>query len=79
MNPTMMQKIRYGLRCAALKQGHLLGGHDNRVYIANRKGHNILRIDWREGKWVAYGGADWGQTEVTDIIKQAVKRFYGVM
>lgn len=74
-HPTMIAKIRAGLRCAALKRGHEMGGHANRVYIANRKGHNILRINWLgNGNFVAYGGADWGQTDVTKIVKQALKR-----
>lgn len=75
VHPTMIQKIRDGLRHAALGNGHLMGGHGNRVYIANAKGHNIMRLDWKgNGKYVVYGGAGWGQTEVTDIVKQAVQR-----
>lgn len=75
VHPTMIVKIRQGLKYAALGQGHMMGGHGNRVYIANSKGHNILRIDWKgSGKFVAYGGTQWGKTEVTDIVKAAVQR-----
>lgn len=75
VHPSMIIKIRNGLRYAALGQGHMMNGHGNRVYIANRKGHNILRIDWKgQGKFVAYGGVQWGQTEVTEIVKEAIKR-----
>jgi hypothetical protein len=28
-HPVMIAKIRHGLRCAALGNGHELGGHDN--------------------------------------------------
>lgn len=75
VHPTMIVKIREGLKHAALGNGHKMGGHGNRVYIANRKGHNIMRIDWKgQGKFVAYGGADWGRTEVTEIVKAAIQR-----
>jgi hypothetical protein len=74
-HPVMIAKIRHGLRCAALGNGHELGGHDNRVYIQNRKGHNIMRIDYKgNGQFVAYGGADWGLTEVTEVVKAALRR-----
>jgi len=74
-HPAMIAKIRQGLKAAALGQGDTMGGHDHRVYITNRKGHNIMRINWLGGgKWVAYGGCDWGRTDITDIIKQALRR-----
>lgn len=74
-HPAMIAKIRQGLTIAAQGKGHDMGGHNNRVYIANRKGHNIMRIDWLgNGKFVAYGGADWGRTEVTEIVKEALQR-----
>jgi len=74
-HPAMIAKIRIGLHCAALGKGHDMGGHGNRVYIQNRKGHNIMRIDYKgNGQFVAYGGADWGLTEVTEIVKAALRR-----
>lgn len=79
LHPTMIRKIRLGLRKAACNKGHEMGGHGKRVYIANRKGHNIMRIDWighgkEGGPFVAYGGADWGRTDITDIVKEAIQR-----
>jgi len=75
VHPTMIAKIRQGLKYAALGQGHMMGGHGNRVYIANAKGHNIMRLNWLgKGKFVVYGGAGWGQIEVTDIVKEAIQR-----
>ncbi|QXV71828.1 hypothetical protein psageK4_174 [Pseudomonas phage psageK4] len=75
VNPVMIAKIRQGLHHAIKCEGHKMGGHGNRVYIQNRKGHNILRIDWKgQGKYIAYGGADWGQTDVTEIVKEALQR-----
>lgn len=76
-HPTMIAKVRAALKDAAMGKGHLHGGHANRVYVQNRKGHNILRIDYKgaaNGGFVAYGGADWGQTVVTDIVKAALVR-----
>lgn len=76
-HPAMIAKIRNALKDAAMGKGHLHGGHANRVYVQNRNGHNILRIDYKgaaKGGFIAYGGADWGQTVVTDIVKGALAR-----
>lgn len=74
-HPTMVAKIRQGLKYAALKQGDKMGGHANRVYVSNSKGHNIMRIDWLgKGQFIVYGGCDWGQTVVTNIVKEALRR-----
>lgn len=76
-HPTMIAKVRAALKDAAMGKGHLHGGHANRVYVQNRNGHNILRIDYKgaaNGGFIAYGGADWGQTIVTDIVKAALVR-----
>jgi hypothetical protein len=75
VHPTMIAKIRQGLHYAIKSEGHKMGGHGNRVYIKNAKGHAIMRLDWKgKGKFVAYGGAGWGQTEVTEIVKEALQR-----
>lgn len=72
VHPTMIKKIREGLKYAALNQGHKMNGHRNRVYIANAKGHNILRIDWKgQGKFIAYGRES---KDVTDMVKEAIQR-----
>lgn len=72
VHPTMIKKIRLGLRYAALNQGHKMNGHNNRVYVANSKGHNILRIDWKgSGKFIAYGRES---KDVTEMVKQAIQR-----
>jgi hypothetical protein len=46
MHPTMIAKIRQGIKYAALGQGHMMNGHDSRVYIQDRHGRNIMRINW---------------------------------
>ncbi|CUR44222.1 hypothetical protein VCM_00003 [Pseudomonas phage VCM] len=72
VHPTMIKKIREGLKYAALNQGHKMNGHRNRVYIANAKGHNILRIDWKgQGKFIAYGRES---KDVTEMVKEAIQR-----
>lgn len=75
IHPTMIAKIRQGLSYAIQGQGQKMNGHGNRVYVKNSKGHAIMRLDWKgQGKFVAYGGAGWGQTEVTEIVKEALQR-----
>lgn len=72
VHPTMIAKIRLGLRYAALNQGDKMNGHGRRVYIANAKGHNILRIDWKgQGKFIAYGHQS---KDVTEMVKEAIQR-----
>lgn len=71
VSPTMIVKIRQGLKYAALGQGHMMNGHGNRVYITNRKGHNILRLDWKHGKFIAYGSES---RDVTEMVKEAIQR-----
>ena len=75
-HPTMTAKIRQGLKLAALGKGDQLDGHGHRVYIKNRQGRNILRMDWLPTlkTFVAYGGCDWGQTVVTDVVKSALRK-----
>jgi hypothetical protein len=71
VHPTMIAKIRLGLRYAALNQGDKMNGHGRRVYIANAKGHNILRIDWKgQGKFIAYGRES---KDVTEMVKKALR------
>lgn len=72
VHPTMIAKIRLGLRYAALNHGDKMNGHGRRVYIANAKGHNILRIDWKgQGKFIAYGRES---KDVTEMVKEAIQR-----
>lgn len=72
VHPTMIAKIRLGLRYAALGQGDKMNGHGNRVYIQNAKGHNIIRINWLgNGKFIAYGRES---KDITDMVKEAIQR-----
>lgn len=74
-HPSVIAKIRQCLKDAALGRGALHGGHGKRVYVKNRKGDQFMRIDYKgaaKGGFVAYGGADWGRTDITDIVKAAL-------
>jgi len=54
-HPTMAKRLRRAIYLAKSGYGHLMGGHGNRVYLQNRKGHNIMRIDCKNGELVVYG------------------------
>jgi hypothetical protein len=71
IHPAMVKKIRAGMAFALQGNGHKMNGHNKRVYIANRKGHNILRIDWIGGKagYRVYG--DQGR-DVTSMVRNAL-------
>lgn len=71
-HPTMIAKIRQGLRYAALNQGDKMNGHGNRVYIQNAKGNNIMRLNWLgNGKFIVYGAES---KDITQTVKQALRR-----
>lgn len=72
IHPTMIGKIRAAMYYDNKGMGHKMNGHRNRVYIANAKGHNILRIDWKgQGNFIAYGRES---KDVTDMVKEAIQR-----
>ena len=75
-HPTMIAKIRKGLYYAHKAQGHLMNGHGKRVYIQNRHGHNIMRLDWVGGR---EGYVVWGSESrnITPMIREALKRMRG--
>lgn len=80
-HPTIQRKIRHAIWLAKLEayaarrydmQLHGIETRNNRgiQYVANRKGHNILRVDWYTigGLWV-YGDQS---RNVTHLVKQAL-------
>ncbi|ALJ97612.1 hypothetical protein S2_154 [Pseudomonas phage vB_PaeM_SCUT-S2] len=48
-------KIDLALELAATGRGDLMNGHGSTCYIANKAGHNILRISYHNSRFVAYG------------------------
>lgn len=71
-HPTMIAKIRQGLKFAALGQGHMMNGHGNRIYIQDRFGRNMIRINWlkKEKTFIAYGSES---RIITETIKDALR------
>lgn len=71
-HPTMIARIRQGIKLAALGQGEKMNGHGNRVYIQNSQGHNIMRINWlkEENKILVYGKES---RIITHIVIQALQ------
>lgn len=71
-HPTMVAKIRQGLKLAALGKGHMMNGHDNRVYIQDRLGRNMMRINWleKDKTFIAYGE---NSRIITETVKQALR------
>lgn len=81
-NPSMLARIRLGMRLAALGKGEQMGGHSHRVYVPNRHGRNVMRIDWNAStkSFVFYGNES---VRIDSTIKRAftrasVARRYGV-
>ncbi|MND88349.1 hypothetical protein D3C80_803740 [compost metagenome] len=69
-HPAMASKIRNAMSLAMKGQGHLMNGHANRCYIQNRKGHNIMRVDYRRGKGFYVWGAE--STNITSMVHKAL-------
>jgi hypothetical protein len=70
-HPTIQGQIMIGLKYAFAGKGHLMGGHDRRVYVKNRLGSNIMRLDAHtDGGFTAWIG---GQN-VTSLVIRAMNR-----
>lgn len=71
IHPTMIAKIRAGMYYANKGMGHMMNGHNKRVYIQNAKGRNIMRLDWIGGP---QGYIVWGSESrnITKIVKSAL-------
>lgn len=70
-HPTMIAKLRSALYYAHKGQGHKMNGHGKRCYIANAKGHNIMRLDWIGGRqgYIVYGSES---RDITRIVRSAL-------
>lgn len=75
MHPTMLAKIRQAIRFAVMGEGEKMGGHSHRCYIPNGKGHNIMRVDYRNKEIVILAGCtkDRGGKDVTALVKAAIQ------
>lgn len=78
-HPTMIAKIREAIKLCVFGQGEKMGGHEHRCYIPNSKGHNFLRIDYRNGQitvlsgWTKASGKRGSARDVTGLVKSALK------
>ena len=74
-HPTMLAKIREAIRFAVMGEGEKMNGHSHRCYVENSKGHNVMRVDYREGKIVILAGCTkaFGSKDVTALVKAAFK------
>ena len=68
-NVVFAQRIKDGIELAKAGRGEEMNGHGNRVYIANRKGHNVMRIDWRDGAFTVYGEES---RDITHMVRKAL-------
>lgn len=73
-HPTMMAKIQRAMRLAGEGRGEEMNGHNNRCYIQNEKGHNIMRLDYRRGEgFTVYAE---GSRVITKTVAKAIKKFF---
>lgn len=76
-HPTMLAKIRQAIRFAVLGEGEKMGGHSHRCYVPNGKGHNFLRVDYRDKQvtilsgCTAASGSRGRAKDVTEFVKAA--------
>lgn len=71
IHPAMIRKIRAAMYYASKGQGYMMNGHGKRCYIANGKGHNIMRLDWIGGRqgYIVYGAES---RNITRIVRNAL-------
>lgn len=74
-HPTMLAKVRAAIRFAVMGEGEKMNGHANRCYVPNGKGHNVLRVDYRNKEIVILAGCTkaFGSKDVTLLVKSAFK------
>ena len=71
IHPATIAKIRRAMYYAHKGQGHKMNGHGNRCYIANAKGHTIMRLNWIGGRqgYIVYGAES---RDITSIVRNAL-------
>lgn len=76
VHPVMIAKLRLAMQYAISGHGELMGGHSHRCYIANRHGHNIMRVSWSplEKEFTVWAGCtkNFGSQVITDRVKRAL-------
>lgn len=69
-HPAMIQRLNLALKLSSSSLGHLMGGHGKRVYVQNRHGYNIMRIDYHAvGQFTVYGEES---RDITHMVRKAL-------
>ncbi|APD19592.1 hypothetical protein FDH21_gp067 [Pseudomonas phage Zigelbrucke] len=68
-------KIDLALELAATGRGDLMNGHGSTCYIANKAGHNILRISYHNSRFVVYGNES---VRITEAALRAWMEWKGI-
>jgi hypothetical protein len=68
-HPTMIAKIRLAMKLSFLGQGEKMNGHGNRCYIQDRKGRNIMRLQYTDNKFTIYGDES---KDITKLVSDAL-------
>lgn len=68
-HPKFVERVRDGIKLAGAGYGELMNGHGNRVYIQNRFGNNIMRIDVTSKGMKVYGSES---RDITNIVIDAL-------
>lgn len=70
-HPTMIAKIKLAMKLASSGKGEEMNGHGNRCYITNRKGHNVMRLQYsRKDGFTVYGRES---RDITKVVASAIK------
>ena len=76
-HPTLIAKIRMALRHAVMGEGEKMNGHDHRCYVANNKGHNIMRVSFnpktKEVEILSGCTKSRGYRAITETVRSAFK------
>jgi len=70
-HPVIREKLMQAMDLALQGRGEEMNGHGNRCYVQNRKGRNVMRVNWIESEkdWIVYGSES---RNITDAVLTAV-------
>lgn len=83
-HPTIQRKIRHAIWLAKLEayrfkaedKGTCASSWSGRQYVQNRKGHNIMRVDFRVSGWLSQSLTVWGDQSrnITNMVLQSLEQ-----
>lgn len=71
-HPTFLNKIREAMLLTLLGEGDKMNGHEQRAYIQNRKGREVMRCHYDGNTWVFHGDLS---VNCTNDVMKAVKDY----